>query len=59
MPPAPTPWSDELASLERVMQVYDELQGDAEPVIQDLITPARRLVRVDDCGIKEAPFAQR
>ena len=43
-----TKWSDELASLERVMQVYEELQGDNEPLIQDLITPARRLVRADD-----------
>jgi len=53
-----TKWSDELASLERVMQVYEELQGDNEPLIQDLITPARRLVRADDVTLKEAPFAQ-
>jgi hypothetical protein len=50
-------WSNELESLEKVMRVYDELGGDAEPEIHDLVTVSRRFLRECDLFCKEAPFA--
>jgi len=50
-------WSNELDALEKVMRVYDELGGDSEPEIHDLVTVSRRFLRETDVFVKEAPFA--
>ena len=50
-------WSDELDALEKVMRVYEELGGDSEHEIHDLVTVSRRFLRECDCFVREAPFA--
>src|SRR5690606_6561402 len=57
-PPRPSQvWSESLQSMEHVIQVFDQLQGPTDDRLKDLVTPYRRFVRVDDVGIKEAPFS--
>ena len=50
-------WSNELESLEKAMRVYDELGGDAEEEIHDLVSVSRHFVLECDLFVKEAPFA--
>ena len=46
-------WSNELESLEKAMRVYDELGGDAEEEIHDLVSVSRHFVLECDLFVKE------
>ncbi len=47
-----------LNDIECVMMVYDELGGDTSSVLSDLVSPYRKLIRIDDVQVREAPFSQ-
>ncbi|KAH9255284.1 hypothetical protein BASA81_006724 [Batrachochytrium salamandrivorans] len=50
-------WSNELESLEKLMRVFEELGGEQEDEIHDLVAVSRMFVREGEIMVREAPFA--
>ncbi|GBG33534.1 Rho guanine nucleotide exchange factor, putative [Hondaea fermentalgiana] len=47
----------DLMGLEHLLEVYEELGGEAEPELEDLVNPYRRCLGAYEVLLKEAPFA--
>lgn len=50
-------WSTELEALEKLIRVFEELGGEQEDEIHDLVSVTRYFIREGDVMVREAPFA--